>query len=393
MPSNPPGRTLSSKLLKLGCLRAKVVDETPRPEEKDFQITHTPDRLIPNRPTPTEEECREEIKRWHAAADKERFGFEEVLVRNAAESGTRQRPTRKEANRSLKKRYEFRESDEEDSDQGKGNKGKGKEVMSDRSNTTGQNNAGIINKDPGFFDTKENRRIIDPVLFDMEEDKREKIRKNPVVVNQQPRLIREMGGPDTPPIFQPPEPHRDVEDQRWMTGKYQASREALRPVVRWTPPRAAFAKPVLRRSASTADLELMNDASEDEAVGSEDGQEVDLDWLIKTELYKRGVCPECRSMRSKIEAFRCANCGSDLAGCWTGGISAYGDIFFQDVTASHVEVYIYFFFLSSGGVSGTWSGFRFGANFKTPNTYTDRGISSSNATAPSSKVFVETPSG
>lgn len=303
MPLTPPGRCLSAKFLKLGRLRSRSntpEDTTTPPEkEREFRIVHTPDRLAPDRPVPTEEECRREIKKWHSAADKERLGLDELVITQEALQETRSHPrlNRIDGDEGLRNKYDFRESDEDDT-AGKdrlhdnGRKNKGKEV--DRLSVKGSTG----------------RRIIDPVVFDLEEDEKTKTRREREEDTNR-RLIREMGGLESPPIFSPPRPHREVGDQRWITGRYEKPREAPRPGVRLTPPGAAFAKPVAGRGA---DLELMNDLSGDEGGGPGDGEEIDLDWLIKMELYKRGVCPVCRNMRSNIEVFRCGRCGSDLVG-------------------------------------------------------------------------------
>ena len=69
--------SFSRKLRKLGRLKARSIEIKDSPEQH-FQMIHTPDRLTPTRPTPTEEECREEIRKWHKAADAERYGSENI---------------------------------------------------------------------------------------------------------------------------------------------------------------------------------------------------------------------------------------------------------------------------------------------------------------------------
>lgn len=297
MPLTPPGRSLSAKFLKLGRLRSRSdtpEDTTPSPEkEGQFRIVHTPDRLVPDRPVPTEEECRREIKKWHAAADQQRFGLEEAAPQKHQETRTQPRLRRADGSQGLRNQYEFRESDEEDDEPTEaydgGRMNKRKQV--ERSNVKGPST----------------RRIIDPVVFDLEEDEKEKTRREPERERDtHRRLIREMGGLEEPPIFSPPRPHRAVGDRRWITGRYEMPREAPTPGEG-----VAFAKPVVRGSV---DLEMMADLSGDEGGADGEGEEADLDWLIRLELYKRGVCPVCRNMRSNIEVFRCGRCGSDLVG-------------------------------------------------------------------------------
>ncbi|KAK1829676.1 hypothetical protein QBC39DRAFT_373596 [Podospora conica] len=73
--SQDPNRSLSHKLRQLGRLNLKPKNNgaqdkghSPLQNAADFQIVHTPDRPVSSKPTPSVEECREEIKRWHREA-------------------------------------------------------------------------------------------------------------------------------------------------------------------------------------------------------------------------------------------------------------------------------------------------------------------------------------
>jgi hypothetical protein len=81
MSQSKPGRFFSQKLREIGRIAGarspipRIKKDQQRQEEpipSRFEAVHTPDRLVPGRPTPTEEECLVEIRKWHSMADRER---------------------------------------------------------------------------------------------------------------------------------------------------------------------------------------------------------------------------------------------------------------------------------------------------------------------------------
>ncbi|KAK0720050.1 hypothetical protein B0H67DRAFT_643335 [Lasiosphaeris hirsuta] len=106
---------LSQKLRDLARLKLKTEDKEQQPLQSKFQIIHTPDRLTRTRPTPSAEECREEIRSWHRAADEARrrpISHESLMMITDDDAVRETRGGR--GRRDLSDRYWFRDSDEEE---------------------------------------------------------------------------------------------------------------------------------------------------------------------------------------------------------------------------------------------------------------------------------------
>ncbi|KAK0626549.1 hypothetical protein B0T14DRAFT_108307 [Immersiella caudata] len=81
MSQSKPGRSFFQKLREIRRIAGAISpipiikkdqQQQEEPTQSRFEAVHTPDRLTPGRPTPTEEECLAEIRKWHTLADKER---------------------------------------------------------------------------------------------------------------------------------------------------------------------------------------------------------------------------------------------------------------------------------------------------------------------------------
>jgi hypothetical protein len=130
MSQSKPGRSFSQKLREIRRIAGarspipitkKDQQETEEPTPTRFEAVHTPDRLTPGRPTPTEEECLAEIRKWHTLADKERGYILDSPINpgdpNSPLSPLRQSRGRRgllgRENEKAGKKYEVREEEDE----------------------------------------------------------------------------------------------------------------------------------------------------------------------------------------------------------------------------------------------------------------------------------------
>ncbi|KAK0651839.1 hypothetical protein B0T16DRAFT_454258 [Cercophora newfieldiana] len=92
MSRSKPGRSFSQKLRDIGRIAGthspipfRRDQSREAPQENRFEMVHTPDRLAAGGPTPTEEECLEQIRKWHTDADLERGYIKERYHTGVAE--------------------------------------------------------------------------------------------------------------------------------------------------------------------------------------------------------------------------------------------------------------------------------------------------------------------
>ena len=389
MSKDNPRQSFSQKLREIGRIRVRQsdLDKRDSPSQLRFQIVHTPDRLTPGRPTPTEEECREEIMRWHAEADRVRGwswgegdekgkkdevammaegGGEEGLGRgeNHGYGGVgiegQERGRRRFAEGSIKEGEEQQDEEIKKKKKNKKRSGKNKYEFDDGSGSDGIDiDEGTALRTTGRIEARaedgswdiSNRRNRDTFGQDQLDGDPLKTLKRDDTKQRSRQQSRRGEGEDSRvnadraahysyrdsndgyPIFHPPKPHRP-EKPEFSTRKdippMFIGSQAVPVAAKWdaddhrapafrAPVHAPIPiRPLRPRSPSISSLANVSDDSDEGASGSrleaeaEAAAPVDKDRLIRMELRRRGVCPFCRKMLSRIEAVRCSGCGADL---------------------------------------------------------------------------------
>jgi len=313
-----------------------------------FEIVHTPDRLTPPaRPTPTDEECREEIRKWHRVADKERgWGDPDpdpvVSGSNVSPTGEkgrereRERESRgrarvlgKEGAQRGRARYEFRDWDDEP-----GGDGEDEEERKWEEEELAVVEMRLLRVRSGSPKSKYyeagQRKTTRPKRDTFGRDEGDGSATADIRAAKGKKDQERRNAPDYEsfPLFNPPRPLRGDEDLFGggleSSSPFGEERGDIPPMLQvataqtsgsrfprtWNQPKS----PLISSLAQVSDDDSASDYGE-QSSPNEPQPPVDKTQLIKMELYRRGVCPFCRRMLSRIEAVRCAGCQADLASC------------------------------------------------------------------------------